>query len=242
MKRLFTLIELLVVIAIIAILAAMLLPALSKAREKARAISCTNNMKTQGLAFLQYANENEDYFPLAGKSWNAGVSVLQKSVQWHNFLKPHMDGATAGTWDNYRKAAPTLVCPSVSGYMDNSVTWGCTPTGTADLVALSYAFNKRLSGGKNSLLSNPASTFCTTDRQIPTSGATFDYLIIYHNAASQNMTAYTSGLDKVCSRRHNDNSNNLMTDGHVEASHWLDKGQIEITILSSEGYSMNMTF
>ena len=78
MKKCFTLIELLVVIAIIAILAAMLLPALAKARAKARQISCVNNLKTCSLMMLVYADDYDQFIysphPAAGfapASWGA---------------------------------------------------------------------------------------------------------------------------------------------------------------------------
>jgi len=90
-RRAFTLIELLVVIAIIAILAAMILPALGKAKEKAQNINCMNNGKQLILAVNLYGGENREYFPpnpddgntVAGHNWCPGQAGVGGAAEFN---------------------------------------------------------------------------------------------------------------------------------------------------------------
>ena len=117
-RHAFTLIELLVAIAIIAVLAAVLLPALAKAQEKARSAQCVDNLRQWALAYRLYADDNDDFLPRRGQ----GVQVLaqiNRPEDWFNALPVYfgLSSFQQMVTNNVRPAAHTqsvFICPTAN--------------------------------------------------------------------------------------------------------------------------------
>ena len=223
----FTLIELLVVIAIIAILAAMLMPALQKARESGRSASCTSNLKQQGTAFAMYSDEFDGWcvpahtgrYPKPG-STNFLDESGNNSVWWPSILKKYLgekniygtgvsspdDPLVLRNKDGFAKNS-VFRCPSFDvDYSSNNTiercAYGLNAMGAGALR--SGNFSAALSGiWKEHHIKYPTQLLRTGDSKKPNGNPVLS------------STPFKDDANFSYDQRHNGFTNSLMCDGSV---------------------------
>ncbi len=191
-RKKFTLIELLVVIAIIAILAAMLLPALNKARLKAYAIDCTSKLKTIEHGAIQYGSDYSDYILAPKNDMNAESNI----GGWYNFLVPYLGVDAMSIYDHKLPKAKLRYCMANQKAFDSRAN-----------LARNYYFGWNYPKYKYTQIKRPSQIFATADAS--------EYLT-YSAAGTTTFTTGNLTSIRVTVYPHSERGNVSHLDGHVE--------------------------
>jgi len=222
----FTLIELLVVIAIIAILASMLLPALSLAKAKAKAISCAGNLRQLQFAWISYTHDNSDVF-VHNIHLLASDYVYGRPGSWvlgNSLLDSDLTNLTAGTLFQYLSSIGVYRCPS-----DQTLCLTSGGTKTALSVVRSYEINHALntSGGYSPSNYPSPYTYARRSSDLVNPGPVKTWTFIEPSAVSHSGPTFDFAIDEVNTiwgdiptDRHSQGCNLSFADGHQAPIRW----------------------